>query len=58
MVTRHSTDAEELEAIKKAPTAYPSQWRTLPMLVASRQLDCVYCGTVILAYSKYTDGRG
>ena len=41
-------DAEELEAIKKAPTACPSCGGTLPMLVASqRQLDCVYCGTVI-----------
>ncbi len=41
-------DAEELEAIKKAPTACPSCGGTLPMLVAGqRQLDCVYCGTVI-----------
>ena len=41
-------DAEELEAIKQAPTACPSCGGTLPMLVAGqRQIDCVYCGTVI-----------
>lgn len=41
-------DAEELEAIKKAPTACPSCGGTLPMLVAGqRQLDCVYCGSTI-----------
>ncbi len=41
-------DPEELEAIKKAPTACPSCGGTLPMLVAGqRQLDCVYCGAVI-----------
>ncbi len=41
-------DAEDLEAIKKAPTACPSCGGTLPMLVAGqRQIDCVYCGTVI-----------
>ena len=41
-------DAEELEAIKKAPTACPSCGGTLPMLVAGQhQIDCVYCGAVI-----------
>lgn len=41
-------DAEELEAIKRAPTACPSCGGTLPMLVAGQhQIDCVYCGTVI-----------
>ncbi|MEZ4670680.1 MAG: hypothetical protein R3E39_22485 [Anaerolineae bacterium] len=41
-------DAEELEAIKKAPSACPSCGGTLPMLVAGqRQIDCVYCSAVI-----------
>lgn len=41
-------DAEELEAIKNAPTACPSCGGTLPMLVAGqRQIDCEYCGGVV-----------
>ncbi|MBA3871591.1 MAG: hypothetical protein H0X30_20790 [Anaerolineae bacterium] len=41
-------DAEELKAIKQAPTACPSCGGTLPMLVAGQnQIDCGYCGTVI-----------
>lgn len=42
------SDAEALEAIKKAPSACPSCGGTLPMLVAGQhQIDCVYCGAVI-----------